>query len=78
MASKKDSVGTSRLLEGRGSDRRKPAPIAMAQQTQLAQGRKSGSGCSGPKPARRGAREVLTNERPGADFMLDCHQVARH
>jgi thiamine pyrophosphate-dependent acetolactate synthase large subunit-like protein len=43
------------------------APIALAQQTQLAQNRAA----SAPAEVSGGAVEVLTNERPGADFMLD-------
>ena len=43
------------------------APIAMAQQQQLAQNRAP----SAPAEVSGGAIEVLTNERPGADFMLD-------
>jgi acetolactate synthase I/II/III large subunit len=42
-------------------------PIAMAQQTQLAQNR----AVSAPAEVSGGPVEVLTNERPGADFMLD-------
>jgi len=44
------------------------APIAMAQQQQLAQNR----GVAAPAEVSGGAVEVLTNERPGADFMLDA------
>ena len=43
------------------------APIAMAQQQQLAQNRAP----SAAAEVSGGAVEVLTNERPGADFMLD-------
>jgi acetolactate synthase-1/2/3 large subunit len=43
------------------------APVAMAQQTQLAQNRAA----SAPAEVSGGPVEVLTNERPGADFMLD-------
>ena len=43
------------------------APIAMAQQTQLAQNRAA----SAPAEVSGGPVEVLTNERPGADFMID-------
>ncbi len=43
------------------------APIALAQQTQIAQNRAA----SAPAEVSGGAVEVLTNERPGADFMMD-------
>ncbi len=43
------------------------APIAMAQQAQIAQNRAA----SAPAEVSGGAVEVLTNERPGADFMID-------
>ncbi|MEQ1883884.1 MAG: thiamine pyrophosphate-dependent enzyme [Bryobacteraceae bacterium] len=44
------------------------APIALAQQSQLAQNRAPAA----PAEASSGPRvEMLTNERPGADFMLD-------
>ena len=44
------------------------APIAMAQQQQIAQNR----GVAAAAEVSGGAVEVLTNERPGADFMLDA------
>ena len=43
------------------------ASIAMAQQQQIAQNRAA----SAPAEVSGGTVEVLTNERPGADFMLD-------
>ncbi|HEV2199190.1 MAG TPA: thiamine pyrophosphate-dependent enzyme [Bryobacteraceae bacterium] len=43
------------------------APIALAQQTQLAQNRATAA----PAEVSGSPIEVLTNERPGADFMLD-------
>jgi acetolactate synthase-1/2/3 large subunit len=68
MASKKASVARRGFLKGAaalvGS-----APIAMAQ-TQLAQGR--GAGRAAPAETTGASKvEVLTNERPGADFMVD-------
>jgi acetolactate synthase-1/2/3 large subunit len=69
MASNKTSVARRRFLKGAAA-LAGTAPIAMAQQTQLAQGR--GAGRAAPAETAGASRaEVLTNERPGADFMLD-------
>src|SRR5712691_8951758 len=69
MASKKTSVDRRGFLKGAAA-LAGTAPIAMAQQTQLAQGR--GAGLAAPAETTGASRvEVLTNERPGADFMLD-------
>src|SRR6266852_6758364 len=70
MASKKDSVGRRGFLKGAAAIVG-TAPIAMAQQTQLAQGRNPAPGAPAETGAGAARVEVLTNERPGADFMLD-------
>jgi acetolactate synthase-1/2/3 large subunit len=69
MASKKTSVPRRGFLKGAAA-LAGTVPIAMAQQTQVAQNR--GAGRAAPAETTGAARaEVLTNERPGADFMLD-------
>src|SRR6202521_5077614 len=70
MASKKDSVGRRGFLKGAAAIVG-TAPIAMAQQTQLAQGRNPAPSAPAETGAGVARVEVLTNERPGADFMVD-------
>jgi thiamine pyrophosphate-dependent acetolactate synthase large subunit-like protein len=70
MASKKDSVGRRGFLRGAAAIVG-TAPIAMAQQTQLAQGRSPAPAAPAETGSGAPRVEVLTNERPGADFMLD-------
>src|SRR5258708_7129475 len=68
MASNKNPTGRRSFLKGAAA-LVGTGPIAMAQQAQLAQNRS----VSAPAESTGGARvEVLTNERPGADFMLDA------
>src|SRR5438067_9965047 len=67
MASSKNPRGRRSFLKGAAA-LVGTGPIAMAQQAQLAQNRAQ----SAPAESTGGPRvEVLTNERPGADFMLD-------
>jgi acetolactate synthase I/II/III large subunit len=68
MASKKTAVPRRGFLKGAAA-LAGTVPIAMAQQTQLAQNR---GGRAAPAETTGASKvEVLTNERPGADFMLD-------
>src|SRR6266446_10463819 len=68
MPSKKTSVPRRGFLKGAAA-LAGTVPIAMAQQAQLAQNR---GGRAAPAETNGASKvEVLTNERPGADFMLD-------
>ena len=67
MSSTKNPTGRRSFLKGAAA-LVGTGPIAMAQQTQLAQNRVAaapGENAGAPRV------EVLTNERPGADFMMD-------
>ena len=67
MASKKNPMGRRGFLQGAAA-LVGTAPVAMAQQGQLAQNR---GGIAAPGDSSAARAEVLTNERPGSDFMLD-------